>query len=105
MIDQPYIHPHYPGFFAGRDEGIVSAGGQPAKKPIVVLDAVTLQIAATAWSLPSGHYLVRNIDPSRKYLLMARDTQRGYEPVAYDWIEPSTALSGDEQVALWQSWL
>lgn len=105
MIDTPYISPHHQGFFAGRDEGIVSAGGQPARKPIVVFDAITLQLVATAWSLPSGHYLVRNIEPGRKYLLMARDTRRGYEPVAYDWIEASTALDGDEQAALWQSWL
>lgn len=105
MIDQPYITPHYPGFFAGRDEGIVSAGGKAARKPVVVMDAVTLYVLASGWSLPSGHYLLRNIPPGRACLLIARDTQRGYEPFAYDWITPSTALSGDEQAALWQSWL
>lgn len=105
MIDRPYIHPHYQGFFAGRDEGIVSAGSKPARKPVIVLDALTLQVVATAWSLDNGHYLVRNIEPDREYLLLARDSQRGYEPYAYDWIAPSEALTGDEQVALWQSWL
>ena len=105
MIEQTCITPHHTGFFAGRDEGIVSAGGRPARKPIIVLDAITLQVVATAWSLDNGHYLVRNIEPDREYLLLARDTQRGYEPYAYDWIAPSTALNGDEQAALWQSWL
>lgn len=105
MIDKPYISPHYQGFFAGRDEGIVSAGGKAARKPIVVLDALTITVVSVCWSLDNGHYLVRSIEPDREYLLLARDTQRGYEPYCYDWIRPSTALGGDEQAALWQSWL
>ena len=105
MIDKPYINPHYQGFFAGRDEGIVSSGGKAARKPVAVLDVITLQVVMTAWSLDNGHYLVRGLDPNREYLLIARDTQRGYEPYCYDWIQPSTTLSGDEQAALWQSWL
>lgn len=105
MIDKSYIRPRYLAYFAGRDEGIVTAGGQPSRKPIFVLDAKTLEFVASVWSLDNGHYLVRNIEPDREYLLIARDTQRGYEPVAYDYIKPATELNGDEQAALWRSWL
>lgn len=104
MIDKPLISPHYSAYFAGTEEGIVTAAGMPARKPITVLDAITLQVLATAWSLDNGHYLVRNIEAGRKCIIMARDTQRGYEPVAYDWIAPSEALNGTEQAALWRRW-
>lgn len=105
MLIPLYTAPHHPAYFAGREEGIVTVNAKPSRKPVLVLDAVTLQVLAAAWSLDNGHYLVRNIPKGRECLLMARDTQRGREPYAYDWIEPSTALTTQEQAELWQSWL
>ena len=105
MLETVYYDTVYKGYFAGQDDGIVTAGGKPARRQVVCLDAVTLQIVALCWSLDSGHYLVRGLDPARRYLLLAREYQRGYEPCAYDWLECATTLDSAGQAQLWQSWL
>ena len=88
MLETVYYDTVYKGYFAGQDDGIVTAGGKPARR-----------------QLDSGHYLVRGLDPARRYLLLAREYQRGYEPCAYDWLECATTLDSSGQAQLWQSWL
>ena len=81
MIDRPYYSTDAKrkAYFAGLEDGIVTAGGQAACKPLLVLDAHTMVVVTTARSLDNGRYLVRGLEAGKEYLLMARDTQRGYE--------------------------
>ena len=53
-------------------------------------------------SLPNGQYLLRGLNPAKRYLIMARDYQGEYEPYCYDHVAPATDLTLDEQQALWQ---
>ena len=92
------------GYVAGTSEGVVTVGGTPASRKVYALDAVTLGRVQTTKSLPSGHYLITNLDPSKQYLIMARDYNKEYEPAAWDYVTPSTDLTIAEQQELWESW-
>lgn len=93
------------GYIAGTGGGIVSIDGKGAARRIYLLDAQTLQVLYVNHALNNGHYLLRGLDPSREYLLIARDHLRNYEPVAYDYVRPATDLTHVEQEELWQQML
>ncbi|PIE82475.1 MAG: hypothetical protein CSA10_00580 [Cardiobacteriales bacterium] len=92
------------GYFAGCEDGIVTAGGEPASRQVDVLDPLTYQHIKRAVSADNGHYLLMGLDPNREYLLIARDCLRQYEPVAYDYIKPANDKTIAEQVELWNEW-
>ena len=93
-----------PGYIAGTGNGIVSAGGLPAKRKIYVFDSLTLTLLVIAKSLPNGHYLIPNLDPTKQYLVMARDYNKEYEPAVWDYVTPATDLTVQQQQELWESW-
>lgn len=101
IISPVYLLRHQ-GYIAGTGDGLVSVGNKPASRKIYVLDTQTLAIIKTAVSLDNGHYLITNLDPSRKYLIMARDYKGEYEPSCYDNVSPAADLSIDEQQELWR---
>lgn len=92
----------YQGYIAGGGDGLVSVGNKPASRNIYVLDNKTLAIVKTAVSLDNGHYLIAGLDPTKRYLVMARDYQGEYEPVCYDNVTPASDLTADELGVLWQ---
>lgn len=92
------------GYIAGTGDGIVTVAGLPAQRDVVVLSANDLSIVARNASLKNGHYLITNLDPSKQYLIMARDYNKEYEPAAWDYVTPSTDLTIAEQQALWENW-
>lgn len=92
------------GYIAGSGDGIVTVQGKPAPRKIWLLDAVTLAIVQVATSLPNGHYLFMGLDPAKRYLVMARDYKKEFEPMAWDDVKPADDLTIAEQQALWQSW-
>lgn len=92
------------GYIAGANDGIVTASGKPASRKIFLLDAKTLNIERTQWSLPNGHYLFSDLNPISEYLVMVRDYKRELEPFAWDYVKPADDLTIDEQQALWQTW-
>lgn len=93
------------GYIAGTGDGIVSVGGKAASRKIYVLDTQTLAVIKTATSLDNGHYLITNLNPTKRYLVMARDMwyKGEYEPVCYDNVVPAADLSLDELVTLWRT--
>lgn len=93
----------YKGYIAGTGDGIVSVEGKPASRKVYALDAKTLAIIKTAVSLDNGQYLITNLDPTKRYLVMARDYQGEYEPVCYDNVTPASDLTADELGVLWQT--
>lgn len=92
------------GYIAGSGDGIVIVLGKPASRKIWLLNAQTLAIEFTQWSLNNGHYLFLGLDPNKEYLAMVRDYKRELEPFAWDYVKPANDLTIDEQQALWQTW-
>ncbi|MBS9781957.1 MAG: hypothetical protein KGV56_05615 [Gammaproteobacteria bacterium] len=92
------------GYIAGCEDGIVTAGGEPANREVCLLSTDTLSVQYVTQSLQNGHYLFMGLDPNREYLLIARDCLRQYEPVAYDYIKPANDKTVAEQVELWNEW-
>lgn len=91
------------GYIAGDGDGIVTVGGVPAQREIVVFD-MDLVVLAKYYSLANGHYLISNLDHNHEYLIMARDYKREYEPAVWDYVRPMSDKTLDEQMELWQSW-
>lgn len=83
-----YGRTHGAGIIAGRGVGIVTVGGQPASRRILLIDRSNLQVCRSVWSSESGGYLFDYLDPAREYLIIALDHKRQYEPVAYDYVRP-----------------
>lgn len=104
LLDIQYI-PTHRGYFAGTQDGIVTAGGKPAHGNIHIFDANSLLHIAGTRSLANGHYLIPYLDPARAYLILARHPLRHYDPVSYDNVKPAHNLTLREQADLWQSWL
>lgn len=91
-------------YIAGRDDGVVTAGGQVESRMIYVFDATTLHLIQATNSLKNGHYLITGLDENKQYLIMCRDYKKEYEPVCFDYVTPATDLTIAEQQELWESW-
>lgn len=96
------------GFISGAENGIVTVGGVPARREIAVFDMDLMPIARY-YSLSNGHYLIPNLDPNERYIIMARDLPPAdgverYEPATWDYVTPKDDKTTDEQMEMWQSW-
>lgn len=96
------------GYIAGDNDGIVTVGGVPARREIVLFNMDLMPIARY-YSLDNGHYLIPNLNPNEQYLIMARDLPPSdgverYEPAVWDYVVPKDDKTIDEQMELWQSW-
>ncbi len=92
------------GYIAGTADGIVTVNGVVAKRDITLLDVIDLSVIQRSESFNNGHYLFNGLDPDRKYMVMARDYNREYEPSVWDYVTPATDLTLQQQQELWQSW-
>lgn len=104
MIIQLYGVYQHTGYIAGEKDGIVTVGGKPASRQIVVLDAKTLAWVQSTTSNKNGNYLIMGLDPAEHYLLMCRDYKGEFEPFCWDNVIPEDDKTLDEQMELWQSW-
>lgn len=104
LINKLLFGTNYKGYIAGMADGILTVNGQAAKREIVVLDAVNFGIISRSQSFDNGHYLFRNLDTNKKYLVMARDYNREYEPAVWDYVTPASDLTVQQQQELWESW-
>ena len=92
------------GYIAGSGDGIVTVAGEPSARDIVLFNADDLTVVSRSASLPNGHYLLSGMDVDKRYLLMARDHNKQYEPFVWDYVIPATDLTIAEQQTLWQTW-
>ena len=96
------------GYIAGSADGIVTINGQPVSRPIYLYEVGSgislMTLVARQASLANGHYIFIGLDPNKQYLIMARDHNREYEPVVFDYVTPATDLTIAEQQELWESW-
>lgn len=103
-----FATPEKQGYIAGTADGIVTVNGQPASRPVYLYEAGNgisiLTLIARQASLANGHYLFMGLDPQKKYLVMARDHKKEYEPFCFDYVTPATDLTIQQQQELWQSW-
>lgn len=104
LFDNFLIGTNWLGYIAGAAEGIVTVNGKPATRDIIVLNAQDLSVVQRSQSLQNGHYLLNGLDPAQKYLVMARDYNREYEPAVFDYVTPATDLTIAQQQELWASW-
>lgn len=91
-------------YIAGTADGIVSINGSPASRPVYLIDADSLNIVDVMLSTSKGNYIFTGLDPAKKYMVMARDYNREYEPAVFDYVTPATDLTTQQQQELWQSW-
>lgn len=89
-----YGRTHGSGFIAGRGGGILTVGGQPAERRIILFERATFQVVRDTWSRPDGTYLLDRLNPDHEYLVLAVDHKKQYEPVAYDFVRPAVPESG-----------
>lgn len=92
------------GYIAGSGDGIVTVQGKPASRKIWLLDAATMAVEQVVTSLNNGHYMFLGLDPDKRYLVIARDYKKEFEPFAWDFVKPADDLTIDEQQTLWASW-
>lgn len=104
LFDNFLIGTNWFGYIAGTADGIVTVNGNPATRDIVLLNAQDLSVVERSQSLSNGHYLLNNLDPSKQYMVMARDYNKEYESAVWDYVTPATDLTPTQQQELWQSW-
>ncbi|PID63442.1 MAG: hypothetical protein CR974_02005 [Gammaproteobacteria bacterium] len=92
------------GYIAGAADGIVTIAGNGARRQIACWNAGTLAPEKLVWSTAQGHYLLDDLDPEERYLVIGRDYKFEYPPVGYDGVPPATSLSVSEQRQLWETW-
>lgn len=96
------------GYVSGEDDGIVTIGGVPARREMVVFN-MDLSVHSRFYSLENGHYLINNLDPNQQYMIMARDLPPSdgverYEPATWDYVIPMNDKTQDEQMEMWEKW-
>ena len=82
------------GYIAGEAEGIVSVGGQPAERKILLFERPNFKVIRTQWSKPDGTYRFDFLNPEKEFLMVALDHKKQYEPVSYDFIKPYVDTDG-----------
>lgn len=97
------------GYIAGSGDGIVTVGGVPSRRELILFDVSNYHVVERQASLENGHYIFIGLNPNRRYLLMARDLEPSgeeprYEPFCWDYLVPATDLSVAQQRSLLQSW-
>lgn len=94
---------YHTGYIAGAADGIVTVGGVPAARPILVLDSLYNKLKTT-YSLKNGHYMVSYLDPAKQYIIVCIDHKGEYAPVVWDNVSPMNDKTLEEQRELWRSW-
>lgn len=98
----------YNGYIAGTGDGIVTVAGKPAARPIylylVTSGMAKINLVARQVSSKDGHYMFTGLNPTKRYMVMARDHKYQYEPFVWDDIVPATDLNIEEQQILRQLW-
>lgn len=91
------------GYIAGSGDGIVTLQGAPASRKIWLLNAQTMAVERVITSLKNGHYMFLGLNPASRYLVVARDYKKEFEPFAWDDVPPADDLTIAEQQTLWQT--
>lgn len=82
------------GYIAGEAEGIVSVGGQPAERKILLFERQTFKVIRSKWSKTDGTYRFDYLNPDKEFFMVALDHKKQYEPVSYDFIKPFVDTDG-----------
>lgn len=104
FFDNLLLGTSWQGYIAGTADGVVTVNGVVAKRDITLLDVIDLSVIRRSQSLSNGHYLLNGLDPNQKYMVIARDYNREYEPAVWDYVTPATDLTIAQQQELWQTW-
>lgn len=114
VSEMTYVQHIDTGYIAGTADGIVSANGVQALREIIAIDAddPTYAIVKRVHSLPNGRYLIDNLDPAKRYLVMCRDCVANhniklgeYQPAVFDNVVPAHDLNLAQISALWQEFI
>lgn len=97
------------GYIAGSGDGIVTVRGVPSSRRLWLLNAKTMLVEQTNISLNNGHYMLLGLNPLQKYIVIVRDFEPDGirwtgEAVIWDYVEPATDLTIEDQLGLFLSW-
>lgn len=78
------------GFIAGADPGLVTVAGAPSARRVHLHDQITGRRIGSTVSGADGTYRFDNLNPARRYYLLAFDHQHIFNAVIRDNIQPAT---------------
>lgn len=82
------------GRIAGNAGSIVTAGGQPVSRRVLLIRRDNLRPAADTWSAADGSYRFDGLSTAHHFIVMALDNEIGdtktcqYAPDAWDFVQP-----------------
>lgn len=76
------------GYIAGFGKGIVTAGGAPASRRVVLFDAESLIPLRSIWSNHSGEYVFNGLAVERRFVVIVFDDYGVFNATIRDNIEP-----------------
>jgi len=76
------------GIIAGNSPGLVTVAGAPAARAVHLRDAQTHRLVARTFSGTDGTYRFDDLNPDRRYYLVAFDDSRRFNAVVRDGIQP-----------------
>lgn len=77
------------GFIAGQDPGIVTVGGVPGRRRIDLYDKQTGRRVQSTVSDNNGGYRFENLNPDRRFFIIAFDHELRFNAVIRDNIRPA----------------
>lgn len=77
------------GYFAGESPGLVTVAGSPASRKIEVYDSLTGLLAGVTVSAADGTWSVNNVNPARRYRIIAYDHTGKFNAVIRDNVTPA----------------
>jgi len=76
------------GLIAGQDPGLVTVGGAPGSRRVLLTDSASRRLVSRGASNAAGQYEFYGIDPDRHYTVEAVDHLGVYNAVIRDRIRP-----------------
>lgn len=75
-------------YIGGFGEGIVTINGVPAVRQVVAIEPNNFTPIRRVWSTRNGNYVLHNLDPDVKYIVMVYDYKGDYPPTTESHITP-----------------
>lgn len=77
------------GYIAGIAPGLVTVGGAPSARRVLLQDDLTRAIVASTMSKPDGTYRFDHLAPDRRYTVTGFDHNHVYNAVIRDNLTPA----------------
>lgn len=87
IFEEPLMLPQLSGATWGHVFGRTTCLGNAAKRVVWALDAQSMERKGVSPTTADGYYDIRGLDPSRSYVIVARDMETGQNAVVFDRVQ------------------